>query len=86
MASHRAGADKKLGQKMINVASGDQNAIWLPRCRDALMGSQQGRGEALSRWQRDKWCRDGFKDCRQDKVKEKSHGRRKKRRRPQNGI
>ena len=49
--SHRAGADKKLGQKMINVASGDRNAIWLPRCRDALMASQQGRGK--------RHCRDG---------------------------
>lgn len=63
---------------MINVASGDRNAIWLPRCRDALMASQQGRGKALSRWQRDKWCRDGCKDCRQHKEKEKSHGRREK--------
>lgn len=77
-ASHRAGADKKLGQKMINVASGDRNAIWPPQCRDALMASQQGRGKALSRWQCDKWRRDGCKDCRQDKEKEKSHGRRKK--------
>lgn len=73
-ASHRAGADKNLGQKMINVASGDRNAIWPPRCRDALMASQQGRGKALSRWQRDKWRWDGSKDCRQDKEKEKSHG------------
>lgn len=77
-ASHRAGADKKFGQKMINVASGDQNAIWPPRCRDALMASQQGRGKALSRWQCDKWFQDGCKDCRQDKEKEKSHGRREK--------
>lgn len=59
---------------MINVASGDRNAIWPPRCRDALMASQQGRGKALSRWQRDKWRWDGSKDCRQDKEKEKSHG------------
>lgn len=55
---------------MINVASGDRNAIWPPRCRDALMVSQQGRGKALSRWQRDKWFWDGCKDCRQDKRKE----------------
>lgn len=70
-ASHRAGADKNLGQKMINVASGDRNAIWPPRCRDALMASQQGRGKALSRWQRDKWRWDGSKDCRQDKEKKR---------------
>lgn len=56
---------------MINVASGDRNAIWLPRCRDALMASQQGRGKALSRWQRDKWRWDGSKDCRQDKEKKR---------------
>lgn len=51
-ASHRAGADKNLGQKMINVASGDRNAIWPPRCRDALMASQQGKGKGGL-------CRDG---------------------------
>lgn len=50
-ASHGAGADKKLGQKMINVVSGDRNAIWPPRCSDALMASQQERGE--------RHCRDG---------------------------
>ena len=43
-ASHSAGSDKKLGQKMINVASGDGNAIWPRRCRDALMASQQEGG------------------------------------------
>lgn len=28
---------------MINVARGDRNAIWLPRCRDALMASRRGK-------------------------------------------
>lgn len=45
----------------------------MQRCSN---GFPARKGEkALSRWQRDKWYRDGCKDCRQDKEKEKSRGR-----------